>query len=120
MHFIREQQEGAYVSMPIQIEIVQQLYTQTGNPYLLIHGFDKENCRTGALRMWGERLKDVGYSDGDLLFLRGMKVGYESVWNPRDGKFLPNRYRAKVPISSLCTAIEIVTPIRTIQQAFTR
>ena len=120
VRFIREQPVGAYVSLPIVIESVEQKFTQTGNPYLLVHGVDKEHSRTGALRMWGEREKHVGCSAGDLWFLRGMKVGYVSVWNARDGKFIPCRDRAKVPVSCWCTAIEIVTPIQAIQQAFSR
>ena len=90
---------------------MEQKYTKSSEPYLLVHGFDLERIATGSLRFWRHEQKEDSKCFGQLWFIRGMKVEYSKFSSPD---------WTKVAESCWCTAIEVVTDIAAIQKAFRR
>ena len=105
---IRQQAVGAFVSFAIIVERVEEKFTKANEPYLLVYGVDVDMESTGALRFWRHERREFGNCVGKFWMIRGMKVSYD--------KFSGQ----KVPEACWCTAIEDVTGIRAIHDAFRR
>ena len=108
LRLIRQQAVGVFVSFAIIVEKVEEKLTKANEPYLLAYGMDVDMESTGPLRFWRHNRREFGNCCGKLWMIRGMKVTYDKY----SGE--------KVPEACWCTAIEDVTGIQAIHDAFRR
>ena len=77
---------GDLVSIPIKLTRIEEKYTSEREPYLMLHGVEREGNILGPLRIWQHAEHDVGTAR--ILMLRGMKVDYASTWDETERKYI--------------------------------
>ena len=116
MAHIQDYPKGDFVALVIRPQSVEARYTEAGEPYLLVHGYDMNGAVTGALRFW--RYEDGDIIEGKIYIIRGLKIVDETCWSDDAWKYVPKEDGTKTVEIAYRTALEEVTDVVEVAQYF--
>ena len=116
MAHIQDYPKGDFVALVIRPQSVEARYTEAGEPYLLVHGYDMNGAATGALRFW--RYEDGDIIEGKIYIIRGLKIVDETCWSDDAWKYVPKEDGTKTVEIAYRTALEEVTDVVEVAQYF--
>ena len=98
---------GAYVTLLLKLQFVEDKYNSNGEAYLEVHGVDSEGQGSGAIRLWN-------YDHGELrsntlCIMHGLKVAYEKYWDDAQHKYAQRSDQSKKLECSNRTAVQDVS-----------
>ena len=114
---VQEQAKGTYIALVIRPQSVEELWTQSDESYLCVHGYDMDGVATGPLRFWRHDQGDI--IEGQIYIVRGLKVVDETYWSDDAYKYIPKEDGTKTVEISFRTSLEDVTEVKDIAQYFT-
>ena len=98
---------GAYVTLLLKLQFVEDKYNSNGEAYLEVHGVDSEGQGSGPIRLWN-------YDHGELrsntlCIMHGLKVAYEKYWDDAQHKYAQRSDQSKKLECSNRTAVQDVS-----------
>ncbi len=116
MAHIQDYSKGDFVALVIRPQSVECRYTEAGESFLLVHGYDMNGAATGTLRFW--RHEDGDITEGKIYIIRGLKIVDETYWSDDAWKYVPREDGTKTVEVTFRTAFEEVTDVVEVMRYF--
>ena len=107
---------GSLIDVAMYIRLCEQRHTGSGDPYLLINGFDMNGHNLWPVRLW--RFEEGDMQTNTTYMIRGLKVVHEKYYCEIQGKYLPKPNGQKTVDGCWRSAIEDVSQVSEITACF--